>query len=326
MALLSLRLPRDLTLRLALVVFALGHVLVAVSSSFSVVLAARVVTALATGAFWAVAAVIATEAAGPQARSRALGAVIGGLTLANVIGVPLGSLAGQIAGWRGPFWALAGLALAGAAVIGRFIPPPTHTRTPSIRAEFTALRSANLWLALAASAAIMGGVLSTYTYISPLLTDRAGIPEHLVPLVLVGFGVGTLAGVTLGGRLGDQRPLSTTVIAASATVLVLLALAGLYTDGPAAVLLVAAMGLTGFAVNPIVTALAVQSAGAAPTLASALSTSGFNAGIAAGSWVAGLALDSSLGPVGPVLVGAAIAAATLGPLSLLAARQVSLAR
>jgi MFS transporter, DHA1 family, inner membrane transport protein len=326
MAILTLRLPRDLTLRLALVIFALGHVLVALSTSFPIVLVARVITALATGAFWAVSAVVATEAAGPGARSRAVGVVIGGLTLANVVGVPLGSLAGQLAGWRGPFWGLAVLALAAAAVIGRFIPPPATERRPSIRAEFAALRSTNLWLALGASAAIMGGVLATYTYISPLLTERAGIPARFVPLVLIGFGAGTLAGVTVGGRLGDLRPLLTTLTAAVATVVVLLALAGLSTHSVAAVALIAAMGVTGFAVNPVVTALAVQSAGAAPTLASALSTSGFNCGIAAGSWIGGRALDSSLGAVGPVLVGAVIAATTLIPLGVLAARRVALTR
>jgi DHA1 family inner membrane transport protein len=161
MAIVTLKLPRRLTLTLALLVFAAGHVIAALSTSFAVVLAARVLTALATGAFWAVAAVAATAAAGPAAGSRALGLVIGGLTMANVIGVPIGSFAGHLAGWRGPFWALAALAVAAAAVIGRFIPAVQHRETPSVRAEVTALRQARVWLALAASALIMGGVLAT---------------------------------------------------------------------------------------------------------------------------------------------------------------------
>lgn len=103
MALLTLRLPRRASLSLALTVFAAAHVIVAVSSSFALVLAARVLTAFATGAFWAIASVVAAAAAGPAARTRALGVVGGGLTLANVIGVPLGSWIGQAAGWRAPF-------------------------------------------------------------------------------------------------------------------------------------------------------------------------------------------------------------------------------
>lgn len=100
MALLTLRLPRRASLTLALAVFATAHVIVAVSSSIALVLAARVLTAFATGAFWAIASVAAAAAAGPAARTRALGVVGGGLTLANVIGVPLGSWIGQAAGWR----------------------------------------------------------------------------------------------------------------------------------------------------------------------------------------------------------------------------------
>jgi len=323
MAILTLRMPRRLTLQLALIVFALGHVLAAVSGSFEVILAARVLTALATGAFWSVGAVVATEAAGPAASSRALGVVIGGLTLANVIGVPLGSFAGQLAGWQGPFWVLAVLALAAAAVIGRFIPPAQTGQAPSIRREFTALRSADLWLALAASALIMGGVLATYTFISPLLTEQAHIPVRLVPLVLIGFGAGALGGTLTGGRLGDRRPLATTITAAAATALVLLALTVASGSAVLTVLLVVLMGLTGFAVNPVVTALAVRFGGAAPTLAAALSTAGFNVGVAAGSWGAGIALDSPLGPIGPPLLGTVVAAATLVPLAALAVRKAT---
>src|SRR3954470_6925293 len=121
MAMLTLRLPRRLTLGLALGVFAAGHVIVALGSSFAVLLAARFLTALATGAFWAVANVVAARTAGPASSSRALGVVGSGAMLANVVGVPLGALAGQLVGWRGPFWALAALAAASIALIARYV-------------------------------------------------------------------------------------------------------------------------------------------------------------------------------------------------------------
>src|SRR3954452_16498795 len=122
MTMLTLRLPRRLTLMLALGVFAAGHVIVALGSSFAVLLAARFLTALATGAFWAVANVVAARTAGPGARSRALGVVGAGAMLANVVGVPLGAFAGQVVGWRGPFWALAILAVASMGLIARYVP------------------------------------------------------------------------------------------------------------------------------------------------------------------------------------------------------------
>lgn len=140
MAIATLRLPRRSTLVLALGVFSFGHVVAALSSSFAIVLTARVVTALATGAFWSVATVVAATAAGPAATSRALGMLIGGLNVANVAGVPLGSWLGQVSDWRGPFWLLAALSAGAAAVIGRFIPDEVRSEVPSVRAEFAALR------------------------------------------------------------------------------------------------------------------------------------------------------------------------------------------
>ncbi|MEV1082820.1 MFS transporter [Streptomyces sp. NPDC050211] len=318
MAIATLRLPRRSTLILALVVFALGHTVAALSSSFAVVLAARVVTALATGAFWCIGAVVATTAAGPAATSRALGMLLGGMTLASVAGVPLGSWLGQVSDWRGPFWVLAALSAGAAAVIGRFIPDEERRETRSVRAEFTALRQGRVWLVLSAIVLLLGGVLATYTYISPLLTERAGIPTWAVPLVLTGYGLGALLGTTVGGRMGDHRPLATLITAAAATTLVLLLLVFLSTSPVATVVLVTVMGVTGFAATPVLGALVMRFAGSAPTLASALSSSASNVGIAIGSAVAGIALSSSLQQAGPPLIGTVAAALTLVPLTALA--------
>ncbi|MFF4845204.1 MFS transporter [Streptomyces collinus] len=318
MALATLRLPQRLTLVLALAVFAAGHVVAAVTGSFTVVLAARFVTALATGAFWAVGFVIATGAAGQANATRAVSVMMGGLTLANVVGVPAGSLVGRVIGWRGLFLALAVLAVLAAVVIGRFVPRTQRRAQVSARGEIRALRQGRLWLALAAAVLIMGGVLATYTYIAPLLTVRAGVPADAVPLVLVAFGAGALGGTAIGGRLGDRRPMATTIPAAATTTLALFALVPLSTTPAAAVALVFLMALAGFTINPVVTALAVRSAGDAPTLASALTTSAYNTGIAAGSALAGQALASPLGVTGPALVGAVFAGLTLLPLIALA--------
>lgn len=314
MAMLTLRLPRRLTLILALGVFAAGHVVVALGSGFGVLLAARFLTALATGAFWAVANVVAAHAVGPAANSRALGVVGAGAMLANVVGVPAGAFAGQLMGWRGPFWALAVLGAAAMVLIARHVPRDTDgRRAVSVRSELSALRSGRLWLALAACATTTGGVLSTYTYISPLLTGRAHLAAALVPLVLVGFGAGALAGFLVGGRLGDRRPYATTIAAAAVTTVLLLAICLLSAHTAPTIALVALLGLFGLGANPVLISLGVRFAGRAPTLGSALTVSAFNLGTAVGSWIAGLALDSPLGATGPAAVGTAIAALTLIP-------------
>jgi predicted MFS family arabinose efflux permease len=313
MALLTRRMPRRVTLVLALAVFAAGHVVVAVGSSFPLLLTARFGTAWATGAFWSVASVVATRAAGPAASARALGLVGAGGMLANVVGVPLGAFAGQLSGWRGPFWALAALALAAVPLIARHVPREDDQQSVSVRSELGAMRSGRLWLVLAACAATTGGVLSAYSYISPLLTDRAGIATGWVPLVLVGFGVGSLIGTVAGGRLGDARPHATTTAVAASTTVVLLAICLLSADPVPTVLLVTLLGLLGLSANPVLSSLAVRFAGVAPTLGVAMSVSAYNLGTAVGSWTAGRALDSELGAIGPAVVGTTFAALTLIP-------------
>src|SRR3954452_5972270 len=181
MAVATLRLPKRATLVLALAVFAAGHVIAALSGSFAILLAARVLTAVVTGAFWSVASVVATTAAGPDASSRALGVMGTGVALATVLGVPLGSLAGDHLGWRGAFWAVAGLAVVAAAVIGRFAPGDDGGAAISVRSELRALRSGRLWLVLGATVLVMGGCMGTFSFLAPLLTGRSGIPLELVP-------------------------------------------------------------------------------------------------------------------------------------------------
>jgi predicted MFS family arabinose efflux permease len=322
MAMLTLRLPQRLTLMLALGVFTAGHVIVALSSNFTLVLAARFLTAIATGAFWAVANVAAARAAGPAASSRALGLVGAGAMLANVVGVPLGAFAGQLMGWRGPFWALAALSAAAIALIARTVPNDGgDQQAVSIRSELTALRSGRLWLVLAACATTTGGVLAAYSYISPLLTGRSGIASGIVPLVLVGFGLGALAGSLVGGRLGDRHPHTVTITAAAGATLLLLAISLLAGYAVPTIILLALLGFFGLGANPVLMSLAVRFARQAPVLASALTVSAFNLGTATGSWIAGLTLDTPLGATGPAVVGTAIAVLTLIPTTAIALLQ-----
>jgi DHA1 family inner membrane transport protein len=314
MALATLRLPPRAALVLALAVFAAGHVLAALSSDFAVVLAARVLTALVTGAFWSVASAVATTAAGPARASKALGVMMSGVGLATVVGVPLGSWTGQHLGWRGSFWGLAVLSGVAALIIGRFVPADRPGRRVTVGSQLSVLRSGRLWLLLAGTVFVTGGYMATFSYISPLLTDQAGFSTAAVPLILIGYGVGSLLGANAGGRLADRKPLATFIGAGVATAIVMALIVVLSGHPVAAVVLVVVLGVAGMAVPPVATGLAVRFASSAPTLAAGLAVSGFNGGIALGSWIAGDALDSSLGATGPALVGAVMAVVGLIPL------------
>ncbi|WP_144672688.1 MFS transporter [Arthrobacter sp. U41] len=314
----TMRLPKRLTLILSLLIFAVGHIVAALSPAFEVVLIARVITALATGAFLSIAAVVATSAAGPANASRAMGVMMSGMGLAIVAGVPLGSFIGQAIGWRGIFWALAILAAIAAVVIGKFAPAEDHQEAITLRSQLGVLREGKLWLVLAATALVSGGFLAAYSYISPLLTERTGISEAAVPLLLVGFGIGALLGTVVAGRTGDRKPLATYFAIGGGSALVLLMLIPLSTFVVPTIVLVILLGFTGMGVTAIATPLAVRFGHSGPSLAAALTVSAFNVGIAAATWFAGVALDSTLGATGPATVGAAMAILGLIPLVILA--------
>lgn len=327
MALATLRLPRRVTLTAALVVFAAGHAIGALTESFGVLLGTRFVTAVATGAFWAVASVAAVDAAGPRIRTRALGIVLGGGMLANVLGVPLGAFIGQLIGWRGTFWLLTALAAALALAVARMVPPASSSGTvPSVRAELASLRSGRLWLVLATCAMVTGGTLSIYSFISPILTAGTGIPERWVPFALMGFGLAALVGSILGGRMGDSRPLATPVLTAVATLVIALALLLLPSQPALVLILFVVLGLVGLSSNPVLVGLANRYGGEASTLATSMPTAIFNLGTAIGTAFAGAALSSGLGERGPLLVGAVGAALVLVPLALLVLRERGLRR
>jgi DHA1 family inner membrane transport protein len=291
----------------------------ALSSSFWLLFGARFVTAIAVGAFWAVGAAVATDAAGPRARARAMGAMVGGLTLANVIGVPLGTFIGDGLGWRGPFWILAGLAVVAMPLIARRVRPADEQGGLSVRAELAEMRQGRVWVVYLATALFEAALFGAYSYVSPLLTARAGLPRNAIPLVLLGFGAGALLGTMAGGRWGDRRPFATAIPAGALTACVLAATALWATDAPVAITLVVLLGAAGFTLAPVLVSQALHAAGGAPTLATALATSAFNTGNAAGSWICGIALTTGLGLRGPALTGLVLAVASLVPLALLAA-------
>ncbi|MGF9646889.1 MFS transporter [Pseudarthrobacter oxydans] len=322
MAVLMLKLSQRTALCLSLVIFAIGHVIVAISSDFGLVLTARVVTALATGAFWAVAAVVASRVAGPEGSSRAVGIVISGGMLANVIGVPVGALAGQFIGWRGPFWVLAALAGLGLMAVYRTLGHDSpETGAVSVWAEFKALRDVRVWLVLACCVIVNGASYSAYSFLVPLLMVNTGLPEVVTPFVLLGYGAGAFIGSYTGGHLGASRPYSVLFATTTGTFLVLGALCFASQQPVPTVCLTVLLGLFGVSTHPLLISMAVRFASAAPTLASALCTSFLNLGTAIGSWGAGVALESELGVIGPVVVGTAIAGLCFIPLGLLVSRQ-----
>lgn len=317
MAIATRRVSPRATLVVALLVFAAGHAFTALSSSYEMSLIARFISAVATGAFWAVAAVAATTAAGPRLASRALGLMMSGVGLATVAGVPLGAFLGQLIGWRGTFWVLTALTLVAAAVIARVAPATVPQNIAPIRTELRAFAQGRIWLVLAATAVVSGGVMAAFSYIQPLLILRTGLEQWAVPIALVVFGLGCLLGTNIAGRLGERHAVGTFLGATVIGALALALLVPFSTGVVATFMLFFLIGAAGLCVPPLATGLSIRYASSAPTLAAASAVAAYNGGVALGSWVAGLAMASGLGVAGPPAVGAAMVALGLIPLLIL---------
>lgn len=313
MAVLTLRMPRRTTLVAALVVFIAGHVVGALAQDYLLMVISRVVSAVATGAFWAVAGVVAVSTVGPGDRARALSVLLAGLTVANVAGVPLGTLVGQQFGWRASFWAVAALAAVGIAGVLTSV-RNRHADEPPLRlaAEVAAFRRGRLWLALGTTALYQTGMIGAFSYIAPLLTDVTGLDPRWIPLVLLGFGIGAFAGIVIGGRIADAHPWSS-LIAALVGAAVLFVVEGLLAGVPLVVVTVQVLlGAIAFIAGAPLNARVFALAGAAPTLASATNTSAFNVGNSLGPALGGIAISAGLGLTAPVWLGAVAMCAALG--------------
>ncbi|WP_190130327.1 Cmx/CmrA family chloramphenicol efflux MFS transporter [Streptomyces mashuensis] len=310
----TLRLPRRTTLIALLAVFGLGQVAGALAPSYGVLFASRVVSALACAGFWAVGAAVAVSLVPEDARARAMAVMIGGLSIANIAGVPAGALLGQHAGWRSAFWAVAALSAVGLVGVVALVPatkPGTGADTPRLRRELAIYRDRQVWLAVIATALNAAAVFCLFSYLAPLLTETAGLKESWVPSVLALFGVGALIGTAVGGRIADAHLFGTMYGGIGASTLVMAVLALTAHIAAAAIGLAVLLGVAAFTTAPALNARMFNVAGAAPTLAGATTTAAFNTGNTLGPWLGGLVISAGLGYSAVAWTGAGLAALAL---------------
>ncbi|MEU6115919.1 Cmx/CmrA family chloramphenicol efflux MFS transporter [Streptomyces sp. NPDC047117] len=310
----TLRLPRRTTLIALLTVFGLGQVAGALAPSYPVLFVSRVVSALACAGFWAVGAAVAVSLVPFTARARAMAVMVGGLSIANIAGVPAGALLGQTAGWRAAFWGVAALSAIGLVGVIALVPRtevPTGEDRPQLRRELAIYRDKQVWLSLSATALNAAAVFALFSYLSPLLTDAAGLAESWVPTVLALFGVGALIGTYIGGRVADAHLFPTLFGGIAASTVVLAALALTAHNSVAAIALSLMLGVTAFATAPALNARMFNVANAAPTLAGATTTAAFNIGNTLGPWLGGLVISAHWGYPAVAWTGAALAAAAV---------------
>lgn len=297
LAVVTLRWPRRTALLVFLALFALSHVAGALTPNYEVLLATRVIGAFVYAGFWAVAAVTAVGLVPVNARARAMSVVTGGLTIATIVGLPAGTVIGQHFGWRAAFWTVAVMSICAMAGVLATIPlgRPEPGKTPRMAAELRAMANPRLWLSYATTALVTAAILVVFSYFAPLLTEETGLHPAAVPAVLALYGVGSLIGITIGGRYSDALPFRTLAIGISGLCAMSTVLAVWATTPVIAIAAIFLLGGFGFAVNPALNARVFSLAGAAPTLATAINFSSFNVGITIGPWLGGIAINAGAG-------------------------------
>ncbi len=314
-AMITANVPRKRALMGLIALFIIGNALCAVAPNYTVLMIARVVTAFGHGAFFGIGSVVAASLVAPNKRAQAVALMFTGLTLANVLGVPLGTALGQIAGWRAPFWIVSGIALLAAGAVALWVPSRIEMQRASLAREFRVLRDPQVLMALGTSALASASLFAVFTYITPILEDVAGLSPHAVTLALLTFGLGLTAGSTLGGRLADWRLIPSLLAFLGAIAVVLMAFTVTMHDPLAAVITMLVWGVFGFAIVPSLQLRVVDKANDAPNLAATLNQGAFNLGNATGAWLGGSAISAGVALTSLPWVGVVCVLLSLGVMS-----------
>jgi DHA1 family inner membrane transport protein len=313
---LGARLPRrGLLVGMTAVVLA-GNTLTALAPGHLPLVVARFLAGLPHGAYFGVASLVAASLVGPELRGRAVSSVMLGLSVANVAGVPAATFLGQQLGWRSAYWAVVVLAVLTAAAVLTVVPSSPGRSEATIRQELGALRRPQVLLTLLVATIGFGGMFAMYSYISPLVTEVAGLSVRAVPAVLLVFGVGGVLGAVLGGWLAD-RALFRSLVGAMVLVTALLGAVFLVAAQPAALLL--AVFAVSISTSVLVVCLQLrlmEVAGDAQMFGAAMNHSALNAANALGAWLGGLVIAGGLGYAAPSLVGAGLGVAGLAVLAV----------
>jgi DHA1 family inner membrane transport protein len=319
-----MRRPPKYALMLLLGFFVVGNLLSAWAPSYGVMLAGRIVAALAHGGYFGIGAVLASSLVLPARRASAVAALFAGLTIANVLGVPAGAFAGQQLGWRTTFWIISALGVLALAGLIAMVPKtePEQDQLPVTR-QFRALGRPQVLVSLLTTALVFGGMFGVFAYIEPLLREVTGYSASAIPWLLVIFGTGLFAGNILGGRAADKNADDAVLILSLLLPVVVVTLGAAAGTPAAAAIMLFLLGLVGFATVPGLQARVMRHARGAATLASAANIAAFNFGNTIGVSLAGAAIAAGFGLVSPSIVGAGL---TLAGLALVIAARFAARR
>ncbi|GAB3546276.1 MFS transporter [Actinopolyspora lacussalsi] len=308
----GMRVRRKTMLLSMLGLFIAGNLLSAIAPTHESLLAARFVAGLPHGTFFGIGAVVAASLVSRDKRGRAISMMFVGLTVANIVGVPVGTLLGQAIDWRWTFGLVALIGAVALAAVSALVPRQAKPTEVSVRGELSAFRRPQVWLAFAVVVFGFAATFSFYSYIKPLLVQVSGYTPLAATVLLALFGTGMTLGTVIGGRLADRSPMRTLYVFLTALAVVLT----MFTFTAHNTVLVAVnvflVGVTGFAAIPSIQARILDQAKEAPSLGSASIQSTFNIANSLGAYLGGLVIAAGFGLISPSWVGAVLALVGLG--------------
>ncbi|MCT4702763.1 MFS transporter [Enterobacteriaceae bacterium H20N1] len=312
MALLTARLPRKLSLVLLMVIFIIGNLLCAVAISYNFLMLARIITALCHGAFFGIGAVVAASLVAPNRKASAVALMFTGLTLANVLGVPIGTWFGQMYGWRSTFWGVAAIGVIAFIALIISLPSQKDETPTDLRREVSALGNGKLWLSLSMTVFFAAAMFALFSYVAPMLLQVTGITHQGVSWTLFLMGAGLTVGNILGGRLADWKVSVSLML--SFTFIAIFSLLFRWTSHGMwlAEITLFLWSMAAFATVPALQINVVLHGKDAPNLVSTLNIAAFNVGNALGAWVGGMVIARGYG-----LTAVPVAAAGLAVIGLI---------
>ncbi|MCE4268034.1 MFS transporter [Rhodococcus globerulus] len=313
-AALTARIPRRTLLIALMIAFTVGNAASVFAPSYTTLMLARFVAGLPHGAYFGVAALVAAHLAEPGKRAKAVAMVMMGLSVANVVGVPAAAWLGQTVGWRSAFALVAVIGVVTVASLLVWIPRLDAMPITNPITELKALGRIQVWMTLIVGMVGFGGMFAVYTYISTTLTDVSGLGASFVPLALMLYGLGMVAGNFVGGYLAD-RALMKGLFVSMASLAIILAIFVLAVRNPyTALLFVFLIGLAGASMVPGLQTRLMDVAEDAQTLAASLNHAALNIANAFGAWIGGVVIAAGFGYTAPAAVGSLLAVAGLGVL------------
>ncbi len=288
-------LSRKTALLVLATLFVAANLACAVSWSYQTMIVARMVGAISHGAFYGIASVVAASLAPEGKRASAVAMVGAGVTIANILGVPGGTALGQALGWRATFWAISAVGGTSVLAIAYWVPGGGGGKTINLRAEVQALGRPRVLSGLLMCFLFTVGMFGLFAFIVPLLTSVSGIPARQIPFILLLFGTGATLGVLLSGRLADWKLGLSIGLIFSAQAVIHLSFVLFASSVVAVYPLMFLLGSVGMAAVAPLKTFVLNAAREAPNLASTLTSSALNFGVAVGATICSAALVRGIG-------------------------------